>query len=298
MHPQIPQTSFALLSGSAGWGVNFPEDLHLPGVEVLEAGLAFNTPWGVSKTWQLLGLDASITSDGQPRTVLNVFFHGHPVDDIDHSVYRRVGWVLKQAGTRKILTDSTCGSLNRALQPRDYVLPRDFLDLSQTMYSTLPGRFQHLAWGRELVCPSLGRTVETIAHSHWPSPGRVYGHCNGLVGAHSWGPRFETDAEARALAILGGDVINQSMAQEATIAREIGACFVSATYVVTYVAGHGYAVPSEWGDLDTIHEELAETAATISLRAIAEADPETDCDCQRLLAERPARYMRGAPADA
>ena len=39
MTDDIPQTPFALISGTAGWGIKFPDDLKEPGVRVLERGL-------------------------------------------------------------------------------------------------------------------------------------------------------------------------------------------------------------------------------------------------------------------
>ena len=137
---------------------------------------------------------------GRPRRALNVFSHGWACDAVDHSVHRKVFWVLGQAGVRKIVADSTCGSLNRALQPRDYVITSDVLDLSQTPYSTLPGRFAYLCRGAQLFCPALAGTLEDVARTLWPPTGRVYGRANRIVTAHSWGPRLESPAEARALA--------------------------------------------------------------------------------------------------
>src|SRR6476660_8930447 len=107
---QVPQIQFAILSGSAGWGVAFPEGLKVEGVKILDRDLAFDTPWGKTSNWQVIELDGKLTQDGKPRLVLNVFSHGWLVDAIDHSDHRRVGWVLQQAGAKKVLADSTCGS--------------------------------------------------------------------------------------------------------------------------------------------------------------------------------------------
>src|SRR5450756_180500 len=97
---EIPQTPFALISGSAGWGLRFPDDLQEPGVRVLERGLAFETPWGPIDAWQIIEFDGSVTVDGQARRVLNVFAHGWSSDTIDREAHRRVFWVLGQAGVR------------------------------------------------------------------------------------------------------------------------------------------------------------------------------------------------------
>jgi 5'-methylthioadenosine phosphorylase len=293
MGGEIPKAAFALISGSAGWGLRFPDDLREPGVRVVERGLSFDTPWGRTERWQLIEFDGGVTEDGRTRLALNVFSHGWPLDTVDHSAHRRVFWTLAQAGVRKVLADSTCGSLNRALQPRDFVVTSDVLDLGQTAYSTLPGRFAYACRGSQLICPSLGRALERTARGLWPAPDRVYGMANRLVMAHTWGPRFETPAEAHALQSLGADAVNQSIAPEAANAREIGACFISASYVTNYVDG---IVPEQWGALDTIHEELGAIAARISLRTIARAELTDDCGCGAFRKARPAAYRVNAQA--
>lgn len=293
MTNEIPQTPLALISGTAGWGIRFPDDLEEPGVRVLDRGLAFETPWGVTENWQLIQFDASITADGQTRTALNVFAHGWRADQIDHSAQRRVFWVLEQAGVSKVLADSTCGSLNRAVQPRDLVIASDMLYLAQTEFSLLPGRMKYLCRGKQLFCPSMGRTLEATAREVWPDDARVYGMANALVVAHTWGPRFETPAEAQALRLLGADYVSQSMCPEATHAREIGACFISSSYVVNYVDG---VIPEEWGNLDGIHDEMDDIAPRISLRALARTELTDDCGCASYRAVRPQKYAVAAQA--
>jgi 5'-methylthioadenosine phosphorylase len=291
----IPRTPFALLSGSAGWGLKFPDDLAEPGVRVAARGLAFETPWGPTDNWQVIEFDGRGTADGRPRLALNVFSHGWPRDAVDHAVHRKVFWVLAQAGVRKVIADSTCGSLNRALQPRDYIVTSDVIDLGQTPYSTLPGRFVYLCRGAQLFCPQLMLTVEEAARELWPPGGRVYGRANRIVTAHSWGPRLESPAEARALALLGADAANQSMAPEATNAREIGACFASGSYVVNYVDG---VIPEEWGALDRIHDELGAVAARISLRTVARAELSGACGCAAYRTARPGKYRTAAQSES
>ncbi|MGH6960708.1 MAG: hypothetical protein ACREE7_09510, partial [Dongiaceae bacterium] len=194
MTATVPQTAFALLSGSAGWGIRFPEDLAEPGVRILERWLAFDTPWGPSENWQLLELDGSLTADGRPRLLLDVFSHGWPNDAIDHAAHRRVAWVLQEAGVRKVLADSTCGSLNRTLQPRDFIIARDLIDFTQTQHSVMAGRLRHQGQAAQLFCPALAGTLEQTARDLWPAPGRVLGHAHQIVVAHNWGPRFTSRA--------------------------------------------------------------------------------------------------------
>lgn len=289
---KIPQAPFASLSGSAGWGVPFPEGLKASGVRVLERDLGFETPWGASENWQILEIDGSNTPDGRSRIVLNVFSHGWPVDAIDHSVHRRVGWILQEAGAKKVLADSTCGSLNKFLIPRDFIIPADVIDFSQTAYSLSQGRFRHVLYSKQLFCPDLARTLEKTAQELWPAPGRVLGHGYGIVAAHNWGPRYSSTAEARAYQQLGADAINQSIGAEATVMREIGACFVSASYIVRHQDGIAPHFPAD--GLDRIHNDLAEVSSRISLLAMARATLSDACGCAQLRMERPPEYAVNA----
>ncbi len=292
MTTTIPQTPWALLSGSAGWGLRFPDDLAEPGVRVLDRWLAFDTPWGPSERWQVLELDGALTADGRPRVLLNVFSHGWPHDAIDHAAHRRVAWVLREAGVKKILADSTCGSLNKALAPRDFIVARDVIDFSQTQFSAMPGRLRQQAYAHQLFCPALAATLEATAREAWPAPGRVLGHAQQIVVAHNWGPRFTSRAEAQAYRMLGSDAVNQSIAPEANAAREIGACFVSASYVVCWEDGIVAAPP---GGIDPIHRDLAKTSVRVSLLAMARAGSGDDCGCAALRIERPESYAGFAP---
>ena len=182
---------------------------------------------------------------------------------------------------KKILADSTCGSLNKAVRPGDFVIPRDVMDFSQTQFSVMPGRHRHIAFAQQLFCPGLAGTLEQTAAASWPSPARVYGHGTGVVAAHNWGPRFTSRAEAQAYRMLGGDVVNQSIGPEASAMREIGACFISASYVVCFEDG----VAEETNDavnIGSIHADLAKISTRISLVTLARAAVDQTCGCGNL----------------
>ena len=83
----VPQTPFALISGSGSWGVDFPTGVGEPGISVVERGLAFDTPHGRIENFSLFRVAGSETVDGRERLVLNVFAHG----------WRRPGRVLRPA---------------------------------------------------------------------------------------------------------------------------------------------------------------------------------------------------------
>ena len=284
---EIPAVSFALISGSASWGIRFPEALGEPGFHVARRDLVFDTPWGPSQGWKLIDIDPGATGDGQPRRILNVFAHGWPPDRIDHEAHRRVAWVLQAAGVAKVIATSTAGSLNRALLAGDFTIAADILELHQTQHSVLPGRLSFECGARQMICPQLAAVLQSAAGELWPARGRVYGQSSGLVAGHSWGPRYQTAAEARAYQMLGADFINHSIAPEATAAREIGACFVNSTHIVAAFSDY-FVAPDDSFRFDDVHGDLVGIASRIGLRAIARATASDDCGCRRLRNPWPA----------
>lgn len=285
-HP-IPKVDHAIICGSASWGIRFPEDVAEPGVTVLERDLTFATPYGDVGEWKLIELAGSITADGQPRRVLVVFSHGWPLDEIDHEGTRRVFSVLQQAGVTKVIAMSTMGALNKAILESDFVVCSDIIELTQTKYSLLPGRTRFDCSGKQLFCPILGGVVEATAKEFWPKEARVYGPSAGLVSAHSWGPRLQSPAEATAYRSLGADLVNHSLAPEATLAREIGASLTNVAFVTaTYL---GYFTPAQRPIIGNDRRlELAPIASRIALHACARFPADADYLGPALRSPQPA----------
>ena len=281
----IPKVEYAIISGSTSWGLRFPEDLAEPGVSVLQTSMNFSTPWGETREWKLLELDGRLTPEGRPRRALCVFSHGWPLDEIDHAASRRVFWVLQQAGVRKVLTGSTIGSLNKAILERDFVIAADVIELTQTAFSLLPGRFRYDCSGKQLFCPACARIVEQQARKFWPSDARVYGSETGLVAAHSWGPRLQSPAEVNAYRSLGADLINHSLAPEATLAREIGACFVNVSFVTAAYRNY-FSSPSDNVLGAGVQSALAPLASRIALLSVALFPVDETCACAGLRSDQ------------
>jgi 5'-methylthioadenosine phosphorylase len=285
----IPRVDFAVICGSAAWGLRFPEDTEEAGVAVLQDQMTFDTPWGPSSEWKLWELSAAHTPEREARRALSVFSHGWPLDRIDHEAHRRVFSVLQVAGVRCILASSTAGSLNRGILPGDFVIANDILELTQTQHSLLPGKLSFDCSGKQMICPACADVVAATAMPLWPAPSRVYAQSVGLIAGHSWGPRFQTAAEAAAYQRLGADFVNHSLAPEATLAREIGACFVNCTFITVGFSDY-FAPPQQpilaGGALDA----LAPLACRVALRAIAAIPRTRACLCATLRNRQPRHY--------
>lgn len=139
--------------------------------------------------------------------------------------------MLREAGVKRVVTCSTVGAVNRAIRSGDLVIAADIIEPTQTPYSLLPGRQKFDASGKQIVCTNCATILAETASRLWPSEGRVHGIEQGLVAGHAYGPRLTTPAEAMMFRTLGADVINHSIAPEATLSREIGACFTPCAFV-------------------------------------------------------------------
>jgi 5'-methylthioadenosine phosphorylase len=264
----IPRADFGICGGSGTLSFDFPLALEDKRTTVLGDGLVFDTPFGRSPAFTHF----RVSGPHGVRQALSVKMHGwrRGVKRADASL--QVFWVFHQAGVRKVISDGGVGSLNHLLDPRDIVVPNDFIDL--TMRQDIYVRGDHLLIMRQPVCAPLAERLAEVAGSHYP---RVYRRGTYLV---TDGPRFESVAEVDYMKRLGGDIIGQSFAPEVVLARDIGACFAGVYMVVNY--GEGVVKEWEHSELRAIFDEEAEPIARCVLEVVASADLDAPCECGNL----------------
>ena len=264
--PNVPTARFGVIGGSGSLSFDFPAALKDERVEVLGTDLVFETPFGASPSFTHF----RVTGASGAREALAVKMHGwrRGVKRGDASL--QVFWVFAEAGVRKVLADGGVGSLNHLLDPRDVVIPNDFIDLSikQDIYV----RGDHLLIMREPICRELAGHLYSGASESFT---RVFGRGTYLV---TDGPRFESVAEIDYMKRLGGDVIGQSLAPEVFLARDIGACYAGIYIVVNY--GEGVVREWEHAEMKAIFFDESETIARIVLDTVADASLAEDaCSC-------------------
>lgn len=261
----IPRAGWAVIAGSGTRGCSFPEDAD-SGAKVLEDSMEFETPFGPSPIFRLFE-----TAGG--RRCLTVRLHGWRDGVLRGDASRQVFWVLAQAGVKHVFSEAGVGSLNPLLDPRDIVIPDDYVDLT-THRNPAPVLGGHLLIMRDPVCPVLGSALFNAAGSH--TAGRVFGRGTCVV---TEGPRFESRAEIRMMQ-PHGDIIGQSMCPEVWLARDIGACYAALYIVVNYAEG----VVRDWEHrvLKEIFEQDAKTQSRIILEAIDAVDDNAACMCKDL----------------
>ncbi len=265
---QIPHADFGVCGGSGSLSFDFPRALADQRVNVLGEGLVFDTPFGLSPAFTHFAVDGP----HGPREALAVRMHGwrRGVKRADASL--QIFWVFSEAGVRKVLADGGVGSLNHMLDPRDVVIPNDFIDL--TIKQDIYVRGDHLLVMRQPVCPDLANHLYLGASESFA---RVFRRGVYLV---TDGPRFESVAEVDYMRRLGGDVVGQSLAPEVFLARDIGACYAGIYIVVNYAEG----VVRDWehDELKAVFFEESEAIAQVVLDAISAADLGASCGCMDL----------------
>jgi len=263
--PRVPAADFGLCGGSGTLSLDFPAGLSDDRVEMLAKDLVFDTPFGRSPAFTHF----RVRGPHGPREALAVKMHGwrRGVKRADASL--QVFWVFSEAGVRKVIADGGVGALNHLLDPRDVVMPTDFIDLS--IKQDICVRGDHLLIVREPVCEALHRELVAVASARFD---RVFRRGVYLV---TDGPRFESPAEVDYMRRLGADVIGQSFAPEVFLARDIGACYAGMYIVVNYAEG----VVRDWehDELKAIFFDESETIARCVLDVAATTDLGEPCRC-------------------
>lgn len=133
---------------------------------------------------------------------------------------------LKKVGVEGIVAFNSVGSLKEPLSPGTVVVPDDYMDLlnMQTFYDdsmtfTVPGLSESLRERVITLCRS--NKIDVVERG---------------VYFQSRGPRFETGAEVRMIANYA-EIVGMTMANEATLAKEVGLEYVSICSIDNYANG-------------------------------------------------------------
>ncbi|MBE3589396.1 MAG: S-methyl-5'-thioadenosine phosphorylase [Firmicutes bacterium] len=170
---------------------------------------------------------------GEEVAFMNRHGAGHSLPP--HRVnYRANIWALKELGVERVIATAAVGALRREHAPGSLILCDQFLDFTKsrpaTFYEGGEAGVVHVDV-TEPYCPELRALME--------ESGRAAGLPvkNGGVYVCTEGPRFETAAEIRVFAQLGGDVVGMTGVPEVVLARELGLCYSTVAMVANLAAG-------------------------------------------------------------
>jgi 5'-methylthioadenosine phosphorylase len=94
------------------------------------------------------------------------------------------------------------------------------------------------------------------------------------------GPRFSTKAESYMFRSWGADVINMSIATEATLAREAGLCYAAVAMSTDYDSWHESEKPVTWEEICRVMKGNANNVKQLFLKAVERINHSKACDCK------------------
>jgi len=126
--------------------------------------------------------------------------------------YKAICTALKQIGVSHVIAFGSTGSLKKTLQVGQLIMPDDWINFAPI--STFDyAKGGHVGTGLD---DALRRALLSTLR------GAGFSVLDNGVYAQTQGPRFETPAEIRSLAIQGGDIVGMTCGHEATLCRELG----------------------------------------------------------------------------
>ncbi|MEM6301938.1 MAG: hypothetical protein AAF749_09370 [Pseudomonadota bacterium] len=158
--------------------------------------------------------------------------------DMHGSSALQASWVaLYDLGVKEVLGGATAGGINPAMQPYDYVVPHDFIDMNIDRPLSFPRAIYRDPDNIPLprVLPAMDTDLRQILLQETRS--RLRGdrslddislHKAGVI-VQARGGRFESAAEIRMFAQWGGDVVTMNVGTEIAYARMLGmnyACLI------------------------------------------------------------------------
>jgi len=260
----IPQAKKAFIGGASTYNINFPEDIKLPEVKVINKRI-FSTPFGESPEFKIIKIGGDI--------VLTVRMHGWRTGVSRADASRQIFWVLEQAGVHTVLAEGGVGAIRKDLELSHFIIPDDYIDLSLRRDIHLSDKY--LLIMRDPICPELAKIFTKASNKLFPERKVTRG-----IYAVTDGRHFESRAEVKMIESVGGDAIGQSLCPEIYLAREIGACYAGLYLIVNRAEGIGH----DWShkELRDIFYKEAINVGKIIIESLGQIKQKKVCQCAKL----------------
>lgn len=195
--------------------------------------------------------------------------------------YRANIWALKKIGVNNILATTAVGSLNLSMKPGDFVLVDQFLDFTKTRHNTFYDGDHRGVVHIDMTtpyCPKVRQKVCTSANNTGISI-----HKTGTYVCTE-GPRFESPAEIKMFAQVGGDLVGMTNVPEVVLAREAEICYVTISMVTNFAAGIS-PQPLTHSEVVETMDYNKENIKRLIMATISLLEPNEDCPCKSALSE-------------
>jgi len=182
---------------------------------------------------------------------------------------------LQMLGVKRILATNAVGSINREIPPTGLAVLTDFLDFTHSRplsyYNGGKTGLAHTGMDAP-YCPSLNAKILELAPQFDLTirPQAVYVATNG--------PRFETPAEIRMYAMLGGDVVGMTGVPEVVLARELNMHYAALAYSINWATGLEEKMTFVSSDMADVRQRMA----ALLVRVLQEPF-QISCSCEDAL---------------
>jgi len=190
--------------------------------------------------------------------------------------YRANIAALKELGVIRVLASTAVGSLRKDLAPGSLVVVDQFIDFTKKREHTFydgenAGGVIHTDF-TDPYCPQLRKFLKNVmAQKKVAFTERGTYVC-------TEGPRYETPAEIKAFAILGGDVVGMTSVPEVVLAREAGLCYATLSLVTNFAAGISpYALTHR--EVVEVMREKINLIREIFVETLVSMPPHRECHC-------------------
>ena len=179
--------------------------------------------------------------------------------------YRANLYALKQAGVTHILATTACGSLKEEIGRSHFVVLDQFIDFTKHRINTYANKFESGIVHTPMATPFdetlRGLFFTAATQLNFPV------HPKGTVVTIE-GPRFSTKAESKMFQHWGADVINMSVATEATLANELKIPYAAIAMSTDYDCWKDDEAPVSWEEILKIFNQNAENVKKILIDVI------------------------------
>lgn len=217
---------------------------------------------------------------GQIGDTPAVFLHrhgmGHKIPP--HAITHRANIAaLAKLGVKAIFATTAVGSLDTHISPGEIVLLDDLIDLTRN-------QSERTFYANEVVHTDVTPPYSQPLRKAFVDAASALGHPIRDRGTYvcTDGPRFETPAEIRMMAMLGGDVVGMTGAYEAMLAIEAGIHYCGASVVTNYGAGltdgaiaHESVHEIVVGVAPTLQKILVNAVERLDLKSLSHRGPGT-----------------------
>lgn len=261
---------------------------------------------GVYNPEVLAGFEKKIIDTPYGQALVNVgMLFGNQVafitrHGVNHSVpphkinYRANIWALKSLGTEEILATTAVGSLNPQMTAGHFVVCSDLLDFTKSRTNTFFDGERLPVGHVDFTHPYCEKVREKIIVCLKETD--IVFHTHGTYVCAE-GPRFETAAEIRMFAMLGGDVVGMTSCPESVLAREAEMHYSAVSIVTNMGAGISETPLSHQEIIDEMARSIKNMEKLITSFIAYDKEASAECTCTNAMQEAGGFKLKGMKND-